>query len=100
MHVGGILVHLFLVVAATIGFLYDLGRPYHLEQWEYPNHPTATALYPCRFRTAVESQGYSLAFDRAARAGLIKISLCLVCLFHRLPFLPATGVASSFGQTY
>ncbi|KAK3898526.1 hypothetical protein C8A05DRAFT_18912 [Staphylotrichum tortipilum] len=76
MHIWGILVHLFLVVAATIGFLCDLSKPYQLERWEYLSHPTATALHPCRFHAAIESND-GLAFNKAARIGLLKITLGL-----------------------
>ncbi len=91
MHIWGILVHLFLVVAVAIGFLYDLGRPYQLEQWEYPGHPTAIALHPCRYHAAIEGHRYDFAFDRASRTSLLKISLGLVCLFRLFLFLPRCG---------
>ncbi|KAK3903718.1 hypothetical protein C8A05DRAFT_14323, partial [Staphylotrichum tortipilum] len=74
MQVSGILVHLFLVIATSISFVYDLGKTTTSQpvQWDYHVHSTAILFSPCRFALV---DGYTRGGRRPASFDLAVHSL-------------------------
>ncbi len=80
MHVGGILTHLGLVVAASISFLYHIGQATQASSWGYPGG-AASRVRPCRYalmdglRDRLESYGLTAeSTDVAYVAGVANMT--------------------------